>query len=382
MFIITVFLTAAFSYLKGTDTTVLLRNTVLCGMGAFTVLVLFLQAGESKTLDYDNGDNPGRFFISYFCCLLLALSCAYLPPAGWPFLAVFVVLSLFSNTTVGACSAACLLTLSMMLSGSGMEIFFLYFFCGMAGVIFFRGLGDPYRIGIPLLLAMLFLLTAETAGVVLYANGHLKLELFQVPLLNVLISLVLLLIILKIFSAMVIYRYRGKYMEINDPECALLVELKEKSKEEYFKAMHTAYFCDRIANKLSLDADAAKTGGYYHRIGLLKEENTWESVEKIAKEYVFPPVAESVLREYLDKETPVTRKETAVLIFSDAVVSAILFLFARKPGEKPDYDQVIETVFKQKLGTELLSECVISMEEINKMKTIFKEEKLYYDFLR
>ena len=144
--------------------------------------------------------------------------------------------------------------------------------------------------------------------------------------------------------------------------------------------MHTAYFCERIAKKLSLDAEAAKTVGYYHRIGVLLEENTWEKVQEKIESYAFPPKALEILKEYVDKNTAKKQKETALLIMSNAVISTILYFLARK--QEMDYDQIIDAVFKKKLGTGILNDCDITMAEITAMQKLFKEEKLYYDFLR
>ena len=80
-------------------------------------------------------------------------------------------------------------------------------------------------------------------------------------------------------------------MEINDQEYILLTDLKKQSKEEYYKAIHIAHFCDRIGKTLQLDADALKLAAYYHRIGVLCEENTWEKVSELAQIHSFPPVA-------------------------------------------------------------------------------------------
>ena len=68
-----------------------------------------------------------------------------------------------------------------------------------------------------------------------------------------------------------------------------------------------------------------------------------------------------------------------MLVLSDAVVAAILYLISRNGDQALDYDRIIETVFKKKLETPLLQ---ITMEELTQMKKLFKEEKLYYDFLR
>lgn len=382
MFLGTVLLTCLFSLLKDADTAEVLSNTVLTGIGAAVLDFLMTDAFKREEFTYDNGRYPFRFLLVYGGCLLIAAACAYLPAAGWQFLAVYVALSLFSNPSIGLYAGTLLLAVTVLLSGSGIVMFVMYFLCGTAGIILFQGLDEAYRIGMPLFLSLLLLLTGETAATVLFANEQLKLSLFLIPLLNVLISLILLFTLLKCFSALVIFRYRVKYLEINDTECGLMIRLKEKSRDEYYQAVHTAYFCERIAKRLSLDEQALKAGGYYHRIGILCDANTWERVEELLAEYRFPPAAVSLLREYLDSGTSIRKKETAVLLLSDAVVAAILFLLAKDRNKEIDYDQVIDTVFRKKLETGQLADCNISLEELSQMKKLFKEEKLYYDFLR
>ena len=95
-------------------------------------------------------------------------------------------------------------------------------------------------------------------------------------------------------------------------------------------------------------------------------------VEKLTKE---------ILEEY--KGTKKYRKAgTAVLYCSDAVVSAILLLLQKDPGKKPDYDQVIDKIFERIWQKEIVSECDMTLHDWKRMQKIFKEEKLYYDFLR
>lgn len=89
---------------------------------------------------------------------------------------------------------------------------------------------------------------------------------------------------------------------------------------------------------------------------------------------------QEILKEYLLPDRIVRRKETAVLILSDAVTAAIIHLLAADKTRNLDYDKIIDSVFKIKLDSGVLSQCLISMKEITQMKKIFKEEKLYYDF--
>ena len=69
-------------------------------------------------------------------------------------------------------------------------------------------------------------------------------------------------------------------------------------------------------------------------------------------------------------------------MFADCIVSSILYLFEKDPKAELDYEQLIDTVFKKKFETDELWENELSLAQLRKMKKIFVQEKLYYDFLR
>lgn len=382
IFFITVIAIGFSSILFGQDTAQILRNTVVAGLGAGVVLLLTAQAGEKNEFDYDNREYRERFLICYLIGLFAAIIYGKLPAGGWPFVPIFVLLALFSNSLIGFYGGSIFLLFSVLLSGAGVEIFFLYFISGLVAVCMFRELDENYKVGVPIIVSLLVLLVNITAELILFENTKLNWELFLIPMLNVVLTCILLLVILKCFSYLVIYKYRERYMEINDPECPLLVQLKDKSREEYYKAVHTAYLSDKIAKKLGFDDKVTKAGGYYHRIGCLKGENSWESVYEIGQEYRFPPEVLAVLKEYLETGSKIIHKETAVIYFADAVVNSILFLIEKDHDAKLDYDQIIDTVFKKKQESSRFQDCCLTVGELNQMKKIFKEEKLYYDFLR
>jgi hypothetical protein len=156
-------------------------------------------------LDYDNGEHLMRFWTAVWCSLLFSLTCAFLPAGGWPFLAVFVVLSLFSNLSVGIVFSGVFLMIAT-LWGQSVGIFFLYFISGVFAACLFQHLEQEFAIGIPLFLSLFCLLLCETANVVLLANEHLSLEQFLVPAANLIVSGILLLGILKIFSGTVVIK--------------------------------------------------------------------------------------------------------------------------------------------------------------------------------
>lgn len=363
----------------GQDT--LLRNMVMTAMGMAIVGLLVRQEAMEHMLQYDNEENVMRFFLCLGVSLVIALVCVFLPVGAWPFLVIYIALALYGSTFLGAVAGSVLLMVTVLCSGAEAHIFVMYLISGIIGVTLFRCLDTEFKVGVPLAISLMGLLVCETANVVLFANEKLNMELFVIPAANVIISAILMLGILKVFSQAVVYRYRVIYMELTAPECELLTRLKQEAQEDYYQSMHTSYFCERIAGQLGLDVQAVKAAGFYHKIGVLFQNQDTDLFDMFNRQH-FPPVMQDILKEYLLPGRIVSRKETAVLIMADAVTASIIHLLAADKGRNLDYDKIIDSVFRIKQESGILNKCQISMREMTQMKKIFKEEKLYYDFLR
>lgn len=383
LFFLSGIIAGAGSFLYGKETGEIICNTIMVLLGTGTVIFALLSSEINELFFYDNSGKYGKFTLFYLMALSLSFLFTLLPTAGWPFLIVFVILSLFSNSISGLTAGSVCLMLSVMLeeNGSSRE-FFLYFISGVIGIMVFNRLNETFKVGIPVFISMVCLMVCLITEVLLFDEERFSISQFTLIAFNLMVNFILLLIILKIFSSSMIHRYMDRYMEINDPECPLLVQLKEQSREEYYHAIHTAYLGERIAKRLFLDDAAVKACGYYHRIGQLKEENTWENVKEICAEYHFPPDTVKILKEYVDPETEMVSRETAIILFADSIVSSILFLFSKNPKAELDYEKIIETVFRKKLASGELLKNEISVAQLREMRKIFSEEKLYYDFLR
>ncbi len=370
------------SILYQSETDHMIRNVVMVLAGTGIVIFSFTLSEISGFFVYRNEGHYGRFALTYLISLTAAVFLPFLPVTGWPFLVFFVMLGVFSNSMTGLAAGSLCLLLAVNFAGCDYAVFWLYFISGMAGILVFSTLNEDFKVGIPAIISMLVLALCLTANVILFAEEELSAAQFLIPGANLMICFILLLVCLKIVSSMVVHRYRDKYMEINDPECPLLVQLKELSKEEYYHAIHTAYLGDKVARNLGIDDAAVKACGYYHRIGKLKGENTWENVSAICDKYHFPPKARQILKEYVDPDAKIVSKETIVILFADCIVSSILYLFEKDPKAELDYEKLIDTVFKKKFETEELWGNELSLAQLYKMKKIFVQEKLYYDFLR
>lgn len=325
-----------------------------------------------QELDYNNDENILRFFICYLIGIIMAFGCSILPIGGWPYLFLFIMLSLFSNMNLGILFGCSCLLISIMLSNSGINAFLIYFVSGVFGIALFHKINEKFRLKEAFFLAMLCLLVCETANTILIENAKPDFEFFVIPVTNIIISSILMIGLLKYFYARVIYQYRDRYLEMCDADNQILTRFKSRNRSAYMHGVHTAYFCERIGKKLGLDSYALKCASNYYKIGsalpdLMKQEN-------------FPPKVNAILNEYMNRKNGVKLKESAVLITSDLVVSVIKMVQAKK-SEEVDYDKVIDSVFKKILDEDTFCNCEITMNELEIMKNLFKEEKLYYDFL-
>lgn len=382
MFLLTVFISSAASYLYQKEAIQTAGIAIIAAAGCGSVWFSIERSREDGSFLFDNEEHLGRFMVIYLISLWGSILFPLLPTGGWPYLVIFIGLMLFSNQIIGLSASSVLLMISVMIQGSDVSTFFVYFVSGLVGITVFSYIDKSFKIWLPLLCSLLVQFVCLSVQEVLFVNEVLHVQMFTIPAVNTLVCLILLLILLKFFSFSIIYGSRDIYMDINDPECPLLVELKAFSKDEYYHAIHTAYLCDRIAKRLDMDDAVVKACGYYHRIGTIKGENSWENVNSILQEYNFPLEVQTILKEYIDGSERILSRETVVLLFCDTMISSINYLFSKDSQIVLDYDKIISAIFKKKLESGIIDHSRISFGEMQEMKKILVEEKLYYDFLR
>ena len=100
------------------------------------------------------------------------------------------------------------------------------------------------------------------------------------------------------------------------------------------------------------------------------------------EDYEIPDKVMVILEEYLNKDEDIVSKETAILLISDTIISSISYLFSKDANVSLDYEKLIQAVFKKKMDSGILNHNNLSLRELEEIKKILMEEKLYYDFLR
>lgn len=381
-----------------------IQNMVFSILGVACLSFMVRRHYPINRKDAVSGLRRLRFFwIWFWSGCVLAGFFSLLPNTVWPFGAIFVALSLYSNPLIGFVAGSILLLYTVLLSSAGASVFYLYFLIGLFSVLLLghngyfesRSMdtsleeteGKMMPRELPLLVALLlvnlFQLVVLCGGILLTLNRQLHLGQFIPIFLNLLITSLLLLGVVKIYTARELFRDRDLVLTLNDIEHPLLLKLKEKDKNAYLQCVHTSYFCGRIASKIGLNPEVMKCAGYYYRLLPANKD----AREEFLIQNHFPKTVGDILREYAlflqtDEKPSVKSKECGVLLASATVVIAILSMLDKFEDSDIDTEKVIQAVFSRFEKNQNYASCELSFWEYDQMKQLFINEKLYYNFLK
>lgn len=358
------------------------QTMVIVVLGQIAVIFAYESGLLYENLVNGITDKPALFLVTYMIVIAASVVMAAMPVTAWPVAVVYVLLTIMSNIPCGIVSGSmCLFIASSAVDAGVYPFIYVYLLTGIAAGVLVAHLDEQFKIGLPVAIVEIILLTGLGATLITSVSSF-SIEMLIYPIVNLAVTLVLILFILKAYSARVIFKEEDKYIELNDPECLLLSELKKVSPEDYHKTVHIVYFCDRVSAALGLDAPKVKCAGLYHRVGVIGGSYNWENTRMVCEEQNLPDEVMSILKEFEDPDTPMSQTETAVLFMSECIVTSIQYLFAKNKEIKLDYPQLIEAIFSQRIDAGVFKQCDISIRQFELMKKVFMEEKLYYDFLR
>jgi hypothetical protein len=370
-------------YVGGKDTAELIQYGVFSIILGGLVSLCIRKYFPVSVTDPDISEkSESRFWIIVYICMLLSVLFSYFPNTMWVFVPVFVILSLFSSPLVGIVIASVLLAGTAMISGCGALVFFLYFVSGVFSVMVYLPLTEEIKFAMPAFLSSLCLLVCEMCGIILTINSAFDIQLLILPFANCLIGMMVIYSAFRGYSSLIMFKYYDLYQTLCDTENEKLLELRSESPKEYMLSIHTAYFCDRVSSSIGLDADIVKCAGYYHEL----TPGGIEDREDFYREMGFTEGLKNILDEYKqyisNPGISLVRKEAAVLVCSRTVVKTVMALFDKDKDADIDTGKLVDAVFDRFISRGTFSDCEITFSDISKMKKIFKEEKLYYDFLK
>ncbi|MCR4764385.1 MAG: hypothetical protein K5696_12740 [Lachnospiraceae bacterium] len=374
-------LVAALAYGQGLSEVI--RASVSAGIGAGILLFLWEDHALRGDLPCDNGSHPRRFFCAYLASFAMTMFMPLIVADSWPFVSVYVLLSLLSCPLIGVYAGTELLMLTILVQGGGLPEFFMYVFAGFIAVGLFRRLDEQMHGGMALFISLLTQTVLLVCYHVMFLNEPLSVSVLIVPIINAFINFALLIMILNAFSFYVIRRDAERYAEINDPAYALMLRIRETSETEYQRAIHTDYLTQRVAAAIGLDQRIVRCCSYYHRAAIVLNDRDLENNLTLYRTYHFPEEAIRALTELIThKKGEPLSAEATVITLCETMIASLQFMFQKNSQIKVDYALLVDKIFEKKESEGEFLNSALSVRGLRVTRELLKKETLYYDFLR
>ncbi len=318
-------------------------------------------------------------------CALLSSVQAFIPDFIMPVAAFSVIIAFVVTPNAGFASIIFFSAMPFMASERSFEYFLFFIATGSIGTALMYIKSKNGRYFEALTVFSLIYLMLYTALIIL-KRMSLNVDIIVFPILGLILDVVIMEIAGYNYYINVVKRKEDQYTSVIDPEFPLLIRLKNNNREEYKRAIHTAHFTELFADKFGYDKVIMKGLGFYHRIGVLDEEDASLPLRtvKIATEEEFPEELIKFLKEYGEvKAEERTSAEVSICIIADTVITNLMEEYANK-NDKPDMNKFVDkTILKMFSGkNSILKRSEIPYDDLEQIRKIFKEEKIYYDFLR
>ena len=315
--------------------------------------------------------------------MVLSIVAFFTPEFIFPFQAIALIFMVYTDFAAGTGLLAFYSAVSMVAYNDGSVYFFYCFVSGLILLLLYRNPVNGFTYKKPLLLYSLYSLLIYVAFMLKF-SVRLTPESVIGPACGLFVNVIVVLIALPKIGHEVLFALEEKYAAVVDPEYELMLRLKKENNLEYKRALHSGYLADRLAEKIGADRRMARACAYYHRIGGLVESDSSpsERTANLIAEHEFPDDMQRCINVYTGYIRDRYSKENAITMFSDELIKSLLRLISERPGEKINYDALINLVCEKVSARPQIMESDLSMRDLRVIKQRLKEEKLYYDFLR
>lgn len=348
-------------------------------------IILFLICIHSELFFYNilALEKMISFFAIFTLSIFLSCTFFFLPVMSWVFIPMAILFLFFSNAFIALSATYCCLFITIFLTGASYVVQVLYMLSILISILVFRQIKNNKLYYLAACISISIHLALNFSYNILFLEGPLQSDVIIYSVLNFLINGITLLFVINLADVFVIRKNHTIYTQINDQDFVLMKELKEKKENLYLHAIHCAYFCDKIAPKLGLNTSLVKAGTYYKNIGKLEPEDKNESVQIKMKTHKFPKTLCALLEELNTfDESLILSKEACLIITSDQIITAIERIYVENTDAKLDIEKLVDAIAMNIFTSRRFKNSDFTFRDFEIVISFFKEEKLYYDFLR
>lgn len=167
----------------------------------------------------------------------------------------------------------------------------------------------------------------------------------------------------------------GSYLE---PDFELLVRLKEHSLPLLAHSIHIGTLAGGAAKVLGGNPMIAKVGGLYHEVGRITDSaNYVKAGMDLLEQYNFPEEIIDVVSQHSATIALPESIEAAVVLLSDCILTTSDFLKKNGKRDKITDEQLVNSIFRNRIEKGNFSKMQLSAEDMIKLKTYFIENAFH-----
>lgn len=310
---------------------------------------------------------------------------AFIPDFLIPVAAFGVVIAVAASSPFLGISCLMLFSaIPFLVTERSYEYFLFYAVTGMIAIAMIYGRRRTGRFTDMLIIFSLVYIMLYT-GLIILKRSDLTPGLIISPILMLVMDVVIMYITGYRYYTNVVWSEEQLYLDVVDPEYPLLMKLRTFSKREYRRAIHTAHYTELYADRFGYDPVIMKALGFYHRIGVLLDDDASLEMRTIAlvMEQGFPDDIVEAIRAYGEaKPGEYVSAEVSITIIVDTVIVSLMDEFSK--GNKDfDLNRFIDrTILGLFSGKDaLLKKSAIPYNALEEIRKHLKGEKIYYGFL-
>lgn len=291
---------------------------------AFMPIIIFELTFERRRtmLGNNNQTTYQRAMNGFFICSLIMLGISFMPEYFRPVIVLPVIMSAFSNDTLGLITGMFFNILLAFTTGGSFNELLAYTMLVLVGGMLAKLIKYvEYR----LFVGMIYLFSSVLFPNIFsyFANETIEFKNLVLGLIN---GFVVAVYVIAFYPNIREKTFREKHYYYGDILADEFVEvrtIRKHSPSDYYHARKVSEIAAKYALLLDLDADLAAAAGFYYRLGIWEGGRPIESGVRKASQLCFPDELIQILREYNATDELPSTPESALVHMVDNVLGRL-----------------------------------------------------------
>lgn len=348
-----------------------LINLLISSIVLLIVAIVWLEFDRvSHEFSDEKYGNYARIFVSVLFSSIMIIICSFFKLTIIPISTISLGISLITGPTTGIVFGSYFSVIYFSVLNVDYRFFVLYLILTIIGAITARLFTDKetYIGGSIVLMCTYFICSI---GIYFAIDQTISLESILYAVINGVVAVGVSILHGRYVAAKIDNVQNKRVEALIDEDCDIRLEMHEKNPESYFECVSISEMAYVAAGVIGADANLAKAGGLYSRIGIIAGENIETNNTIVSDVYNFPTNLIQCIYEVSSKDTKPTSKEAGIVYMAIKCHKAFSVLKNDTIRSGWNKEIVLQQVFNNATNDGSLENSGITMNDFVKIKNCF-----------